>query len=503
MAEYKSIDNEISRMKTLMKYGSQVENKHFRKDIVEHSKKGADGKIYGIIREGGSFVIKYMSDGSKPVLAENFDYIGGFRNKKDNTYDSYGKAIKNFDLKLRAINEAKDPNNRIIVESLDPSRKEYLYVEGTEEMRKTIARQRQIMINAQIIKEGKNSGPCKGCGTVGDAKKKGAPFGSKSNDKGYVEADENPYNKDGEPNKVNEEEVLAWNDNPDYMDKSHGTEIGDGKPFDKCPKSETKTQAENGTVDESVQEPAPNEVNDWDKGLPEKEGTGKVETEDGKPFDKKVKDKVNEGIFETDDDAIESLDAIDDTAEQPLDAELDNPDEAPVDGTMGDEDFSSMLQQILDKLNNLEAQITDSQFGDDELYDDGEGDSIDGVDGSSENAPELDSDVPTDDDNLDMHEERQLKEEKTELNDFGKHPAYQKEPFDYPNPNHQEKEGYHDWNDDSVEGAKPYGQSIGDGNPFTENPEIADNSIAEEKMFEAAAKVMKEAIQHFFAKKQK
>lgn len=513
MAENKSIQNEISRIKELMNYGSKTENKHLIQNSLEHANRGADGKTYGIVREGNKYYIKYIPKSGVSVLAENFEYIGGITEKKRYMYDSFGMALKQFDLKMKELRESYCPNAQpMLIESLDPRRKEYVIAEGTEEMRKEIARQRQIMLNAQIIQEGKYSGSCKnGCG---DATKKGAPFGSKEKDKGYTEADENPYNKDGEPKKMNEGEVLAWNDNPDYMDKSKGTEIGDGAPFDKCPKSETKTDMEHGTTNESCQkeedekedikeemkEPAPNEVNNWDKGLPSEAGTGDVKTEDGAPFNK----KVNESIFETDDEldsATNDLGSdapIDDVATQDLDTELDNSVEDE------GEDFESMLQQILTKLDSLEAKVTDSQFGDDELYDDGTEGSIEGNEADSDVAPELGDDMGTPEDNLDdMHEERQLKEEKTELDDFGKHPAYQKEPFEYPNPNHQEKEGYHDWNDDSVEGAKPYGQSIGDGSPFNQDVEVADNSIAESKDSGLAYKIIEEAITRFFGKKQK
>ena len=382
----------------------------------------------------------------------------------------------------------------------------------------TIRRQRQIMLNAQIIREGKNSGPVRGCGECGDASKKGAPFGLKDSKEKYKDAKEEPFDKDGEPKKMNEAEVLGWNDNKDYMDKSHGTEIGDGKPFDKCPKCQTNAEAKNGTVVEGVEEPAPNQVQDWDKGLPKEGGTGKVETKDGTPFDKKAScagcKNVNESMFEAEDDDITSLDnddttpateggtdpvaddaPIDDTASQELGSDIDNLD-SDMEGADGD--IESLLQRILDKLDAIEAK-SDDTAGDDSLYGDDTtsdaGPDAEGIEGTTDAAPADDADLGDDttelgaDDAGNMHKEdetvyyesrnyRKLMKE-DELHDFGKHPAYRKEPFTYPNPNHNEKEGYHDWNDDSVKGAKPYGEKIGDGTPFNVDPDAIANSIAE------------------------
>lgn len=484
-------DAMIARMQSLMTYGTQQETKQFKSDILEHVNKGSDGKTYGIIREGTKYVIKVMNDGSKPVIAENFDYIGGFSQKGKYSYDSYGMAIKQFDLKMLSLKEAYNPNKGMIIESLDPNRKEYLFLEGVDEMKKEIARQRQIMMNAQIIQEGKNSGPKRECGECGNAKDKGLPFGGKDSKEKNVEADEEPYNKDGEPKKMNEAEALAWNDNKDYMDKSHGTEIGDGTPFNKCPKSQKDCEAKEGTVVESVEEPAPNEVNNWDKGLPKQEGTGKVETSDGKPFDK----KVNESMFEDDD--LSTEDPIDDMNQQDASTELDNVED-DVEDTIEDEDSSieSMMREILDKLNDITSKIDANQYSDEPLYDDDEGDdnAIEGNEGEADNLPsDRDSlDDGEDDDEFDVYESRDYKklmEDRTTLNDFGKHPAYQKEPFTYPNPNHNEKEGYHDWNDESVKGKKPYGEKIGDGTPFNQDPEAINNAIAE-----GVAKALKELL---------
>jgi hypothetical protein len=110
---------------------------------------GADGKKYAIIRENTKFVIKESSM-DKPVLAEDFEYIGGFNNRKNNSFDSYSLALKQFDLKLRAINE-KYARKNVIVESFNPEFYQDSAVKSTDDMKKEINRQRQIMENASRI----------------------------------------------------------------------------------------------------------------------------------------------------------------------------------------------------------------------------------------------------------------------------------------------------------------------------------------------------------------
>jgi hypothetical protein len=65
------------------------------------------------------------------------------------------------------------------------------------------------------------------------------------------------------------------------------------------------------------------------------------------------------------------------------------------------------------------------------------------------------------------------------LDDFGKHPAYQKVVMDLPPKDMKEFPGNYDMNDDSVKNDTPYGEKIGDGAPFDIDPESIDNAIAE------------------------
>ena len=49
--------NTMNRMKSLMNYGLKTENKQAY-STVEYQKVGADGKVYGIVREGTKYYIK-------------------------------------------------------------------------------------------------------------------------------------------------------------------------------------------------------------------------------------------------------------------------------------------------------------------------------------------------------------------------------------------------------------------------------------------------------------
>lgn len=104
---------EISdRMKELM--GVQPINENKKTSVVELTKIGPDGKVYGIVRENHEYYIKTTSKTSN-LVAEDFSYIGGLQNKKSNVHGSYAKAIKHLNLKFNSLNEAYDKSEKINV----------------------------------------------------------------------------------------------------------------------------------------------------------------------------------------------------------------------------------------------------------------------------------------------------------------------------------------------------------------------------------------------------
>ena len=96
--------NQINeRMKELMGISSINENKS--NIVVELTKMGPDGKAYAIIRENHDYYIKSTTKTSG-LVAEDFKYIGGLQNKKQEAYPSYAKAIKHLNLRFNSLSEA-------------------------------------------------------------------------------------------------------------------------------------------------------------------------------------------------------------------------------------------------------------------------------------------------------------------------------------------------------------------------------------------------------------
>ena len=81
-----NFDKQLSRMEFLMGYRMPVnENKNSN---IEYHTNGADGKVYGIIREGTKFYIKTTTPGNEELF-ESYDYINGFNDRKATEYKSY------------------------------------------------------------------------------------------------------------------------------------------------------------------------------------------------------------------------------------------------------------------------------------------------------------------------------------------------------------------------------------------------------------------------------
>ena len=96
--------NEINeRMRQLM--GIQSINENKSNIVIELTKMGPDGNAYAIVRENHEWYIK-KANKSKGLIAEDFKYIGGLMNKKDEAYSSYAKAIKHLNFKFKSLAEA-------------------------------------------------------------------------------------------------------------------------------------------------------------------------------------------------------------------------------------------------------------------------------------------------------------------------------------------------------------------------------------------------------------
>lgn len=93
----------LDRMKSLMGKAPINESK-VKNSKVEISKLGPDNKVYAIIRENHEYYIK-TSEKIADLMLEDFNYIGGLKNKKDFAHKSYAQAIKQLNLKMISLNE--------------------------------------------------------------------------------------------------------------------------------------------------------------------------------------------------------------------------------------------------------------------------------------------------------------------------------------------------------------------------------------------------------------
>jgi len=461
MNNSKDVNSQLTRMKSLMKFGIN-EGKNIAYTGVEYQKVGADGKLYGIVREGAKYYIK-TSPNKKGQLAENFEYIGGFRNRKDNEYKSFAEAQKQFDLKMMSINEANAPEKKIMVESWNPDRQEELTVESTERLRKEISRERQIMMNASRINEKKEQNlkpiaeeacSCEGCEADVKAQGKNNIGKQKAPQTGDAKNAVKDFKtvKDSDMKDMNEAaEPLAWHSTgkdasgniaDEYLDKSHGTEIGDSAPFD---------DAKGKDITE--------DIDDIDGEADVEDDSALADDEDGFDVEYEYEDETDPDIHDLQDQIA---------------------------------DLSDKVDSILTAVGGDEPTVDSSDYEDDDLY----GDEDDDLDDD-------DDEMPMESRNrrgVQVYESRAFRrmmvneDEKmkafsdagrvpsgnmNKLNDFGKHPAYQKKVMELPKTAKQEFPGYYDMNDESVYNENPYGEKIGSSAPFVVDPEEMENTIAE------------------------
>ena len=543
-----SFENTLDRMKALYTYGKDInESKKVNPYSLEHKATAADGITYGIIRECNKYYIKKAQPG-KEAIAESYQYLGGFCNKGDYEYDSYNKAVKNFELKLASINEACDGN--VTISTLDPFKKGEFIVEGTERMKDIIARQRQIMHNVSMIMNESS--------TIGATRK----------DDTVMNREANP---EAETGKRGDEDMTATTAKPDYAgSKTNGVDKKVG-PFNENPgKGENQIKEscccgeENCSCDwgsEGIgkgrdpkqvgwemegQTVVNEEEQDWASvGLPSTPGVGEADTDhnndpftntvnEGEEFD--VEDDVEvdvtddaedfdvdaeEGVEDFDVDAEEDVEDFDvDTDDIDLDTE-DIPEEE------GDEDIMARIAELEAELEALKAQVSGDEFdaeGDEEIDIDTTEDNmdIDATEGG-EDVSDFENDFDTVDDaefegepeeesfedEMDECGDMSLMEAKNaymnhivesvvakminedELHVFGKHPGYQKKPMELPTTGEDNNQWGEDWNDESVYSEEPFGTKIGSSAPFDKLVDTITKDVMSQISGEAFKKKVK------------
>jgi len=87
----------ISRIKELMQMTPIKEG--VDRSVVELTKMGPNGMVYGIVKENSEYYIK-VAEAKESLVAEDFEYIGGLKNKKSESYPSYAKATKKLNMKF-------------------------------------------------------------------------------------------------------------------------------------------------------------------------------------------------------------------------------------------------------------------------------------------------------------------------------------------------------------------------------------------------------------------
>jgi hypothetical protein len=97
--------DKVNRMLDLMgKMNTLNESKSFSE--LELIKRGPNGIVYGIVRENHDYFIKTSKKPYGNFLAENFEYIGGLKNKGMEKYGSYAEALKHLNIKFDMLNES-------------------------------------------------------------------------------------------------------------------------------------------------------------------------------------------------------------------------------------------------------------------------------------------------------------------------------------------------------------------------------------------------------------
>jgi hypothetical protein len=517
MIKNKSTESQIAMMKHLINYGKVEENKTKQSaPVVEYQKKAANGKTYGIIREATKYYIMEAPEKNTEVLAEDFSYIGGFNNRRENEYSSYTKASNALTLKLKLINETVDRDKQVLISK--PLEKADWETKITESMRSDIERFKTITTNAKrILKEEKGDiipsehtvpeapaknpsdkkvnspftdtavakgdkdfkeeehdhtqagTPFKENGEVSnkdmqdDKNKKGeegevytekaqyVPDGSVANQHpsgGKEKREDESFNRaQGKRLKLTLEQVLAWNDNKDYMDKSVGTEIGSSEPFvDELGEESNQTEADTQPVHEGV---AVHNTDNQNKPTP-----GTNEVGDGQPFEK----KVNEDIIEDPDDVA----GFDDEEEEDF-SDFPFPERAREDYGEGSDDEELEFDVDLDDVPE------DTKYSKNALR---------GLENWENDWNKFDDD----DDDYGFYESRRRNGRRMNedvMNDFGKHPAFTVVPMTTPPNKEVAINGAHEWDDESVAQEKQFGTEVGDGQPFDEIVDTITDAIVE------------------------
>ncbi len=445
-------DEQLSRMQYLMGYKMPVNE---NKNGVEYSIVAADGKRYGIIKEGAKYYIK-ISDANKQNIAESYEYINGILAKKENEYKSYNDATKHLELKVMSLNESHGGNVKASI--FDSKCSEKVFSTLTEEARKELNRMHQIFETANTIGKN-NTGNPEAPKTASFSEKIGKPF---------EETAKAELDKD----------LKATADSPEKQ----------GEPFEK---EETVTDADM----ESDKNPKCTDCSCKDyedaKYVPEDSVANK------KPSGGKVV-KVNEST-DIDNEEMVNEDDILGVEDELSDDELSNfiSDDGTMYGDNVDFDENAPEDDVFDEEGYLDAEKlfnepeeTDPRFAgkynisDEEFFNSIGGESYPETNESKISLKRIVEGVCDEIMKQRINESftdkltRLIKEEMTNLGVWGKHPGYGKQPMTLPaNKEVVKTKGDKDWNDDSVKNDKSFGLKIGSSAPYDEVVKVLTDAV--------------------------
>lgn len=440
-----NFDEQLSRMHYLMGYKMPVVES---KSGVEHSVVAADGKRYGILKEGTKFYIK-VSDAAKENIAESYEYINGVLAKKENEHKSYNSASKALELKLMSLNEAY--NGNVKASLFDSKSNEKMFANLTEEARKELNRMHQIFESANTIGKN-NTGNPEAPKTASFSEKIGKPFDITAKaelDKDFKKTANNPESQ-SEPfdAEVKVTDADMESDKMPSGEKNNCEEYEDAKYV---PDGSVANQKPTGGKVVKVNEST--DLEGEDVIVEDDEIVGiEDENEGGENIlsDEELDSMLNDDEY-VEDEEMPTLDADelgfnDPVESDPRFAGMDVSDDEfmdSIDGEVYDDELEFTMESKA-SLKRIVEGVCDAMM----------------KQRTKKVVKESFNDKLV----------RIIKEEMVNLNVWGQHPGYNKMPMTLPdNKEVIVNKGDKDWNDDSVKGSESFGKKIGSSAPFTDD----------------------------------
>ena len=426
MAKY---DEQLKRMGYLMEFRSpSTEDKP---SPIEYHTQGADGKVYGIIREGAKYYIKTTTPG-KENIRESYSYIGGFSEKRHNEFNSYDAATKHLEMKMMSLNEAYGVNNNVEVADINHTEKAFAVL--TEEARKELNRIKAIFENSENI------------GNHGDPESKGTakPQETEKNNEPFEEKTEAELDKDPKF------EATVKSANSDFEEVKN---VDAQLTSDKLQKGGEELKNYDYAHDDLDGEGVADKQPKGGKAVMVNESEGNDEEEIGE-------DELEGMLKEMEDLIAGDCEALEGPSPKGDDGEGETMDR--IEESECSDGKSCAIEGDEETLKNFQAK------GDLPVQ------TVDRIDEAVERIY-----------NMVRESLKAKKMVKEDLGVWGKHPRYRKEPMTLPDNHEVAPDPKHrDFDDDCVKGDTSYGKGPGKGAPFEEIVNILTDGIVKRLMRE-------------------